>query len=356
MKKIIIALLSLMTVSAMATETAYVGIKLTGKTTAASTNYKIRITEDSQYANGYVDGEEAEILNFTPSNSNSVFLYALVGTHKCSSIYETTISNMPMGFQTNRVDNEYTLTFTTVEGRPLKLLDKVTNSIITIEADGTYDFEVNADNCPGFVVGQNKLIEDRFVIEPILFHDRAVAAGNWGTICYPELITSVEGAVVYEIAGRNADATEIVAAEVAVADMMAGKPYLFNATADAQKFYYNPNETTSLQAGANGLTGTFEQTTLGTDGYYVVKGQSFIPALGSSAVLANRAYLALTDITQMDVYQEIAGVNVRRFSVVRGATTGNGNVNADMNANGKYIMNGRFVIIREGQEYNALGF
>lgn len=166
MKKLLITLMSLLSISLMAEETAYVVIKLTGKTTASETNFRIRLTEDSQFSNEYEDGKDAEILNLTPTNDNTVFLFVKVGTHKCSSIYKTAISDLPMGFQTNRVDNEYTLTFTSAEGRSLKILDKVTNSITEIEADGTYDFEVNTENCPGFMVGQNKLIEDRFIIEP----------------------------------------------------------------------------------------------------------------------------------------------------------------------------------------------
>lgn len=348
MKKFFAILLTcLSSIAVMAANVTAKGI-ITLTAISSGIDAKITFFESPDYINGpaYDDGADTP----EPMEGQQLYFYAVGSDNNYMSYADKKLHNIPLVIKGTSTDTQYKFTFskwTYSAGQLYKLYDKQENVYIDL-ANTTTPYE--------FTITAGATVTDRFYIEPDFYHDRAVAAGNWGTICYPELITSVEGAVVYEIAGRNADATEIVAAEVAVADMMAGKPYLFNATADAQKFYYNPNETTSLQAGANGLTGTFEQTTLGTDGYYVVKGQSFIPALGSSAVLANRAYLALTDITQMDVYQEIAGVNVRRFSVVRGATTGNGNVNADMNANGKYIMNGRFVIIREGQEYNALGF
>ena len=338
-----------MTVSAMAAETAYVGIKLTGKTTATSTNYKIRITEDSQYANGYVDGEEAEILNFTPSNSNSVFLYALVGTHKCSSIYETTISNMPMGFQTNRVDNEYTLTFTSAEGRSLKILDKVTNSIIEIEADGTYDFVVNAENCPGFVLGQNKLIEDRFVIEPVLFYTRDITAGQWGTICYPKSITAVQGGVLYNLTSKTE--TQVYGEEAEL-PTVAGKPYVFKANADATQLVMPyTGEEVDFAEDATGLVGKFEDTYIPTTGtYYGIINNYIVEIAGGILMKANRAYIILNDIPEHQ-----AGAPGRAIFMIQNATTGLEGATVNGLQNGTYMVNGQLVIVKDGKTFNVLG-
>lgn len=166
MKKYLIIILCLTAASVMATETAYVGLKLTGATTAAATNYKVRITEDNSYTDGYDEGADAEVLSLNPSNSQSVFLYALVGSKKCSSVYDDKIANLGIGIQTNRVDNRYTITFTSTAGRSLKFYDRVLDSTMVMVKNGTYEFEVNTTNCSSYVAGQNIQINDRFIIEP----------------------------------------------------------------------------------------------------------------------------------------------------------------------------------------------
>lgn len=168
MKKYLLISLCFVAGSMLAAETAYVGMKLTGETTASATNFKIRLTEDDAYTHGYDDGADAEILSLNPSNSQSVFLFAMVDTKRCSSIYDNLVKDLHVGFQTNRVDNKYSITFTTVEGRSLKFYDAANDSTFLITSNNqVYSFEVNASNYPAYVAGTNMLIEDRFIIEPV---------------------------------------------------------------------------------------------------------------------------------------------------------------------------------------------
>ena len=168
MKKYILMSLCFVAGTMLATETAYVGMKLTGETTAESTNYKIRITEDDSYSNEFVNGTDAELLSLSPSNSQSVFLYAFVGNKMCTSVYDSLVTNRHIGFQTNRVDNKYSITFTTVKGRKLKFYDAALDSMFLITSNNqVYNFEVNTTNCPSYVAGTNTRIEDRFIIEPV---------------------------------------------------------------------------------------------------------------------------------------------------------------------------------------------
>lgn len=152
----------------LATETAYICMKLTGETTATETSYKIRITEDDTYSNQFENGVDAELLSLSPSNSHSVFLYAFVGNKMCSSVYDSLVTNRHIGFQTNRVDNKYSITFTTVEGRNLKFYDAALDSTFLITSNNqVYNFEVNTTNCPSYVAGTNTPINDRFILEPV---------------------------------------------------------------------------------------------------------------------------------------------------------------------------------------------
>ncbi|MCQ2347956.1 MAG: hypothetical protein MJZ65_02075 [Paludibacteraceae bacterium] len=280
---------------------------------------------------------------------NSIALYAVYNSKKCEQLRLETLGELPIGFKIQATTA--TMTVTDASGAPLYMKNLADGTITELAKDAVINITIASDKV-------NTWVEDMYQLcaAPVEnYYPREVASDNWGTICYPELITSVEGAVVYELAGRNADATKIAVVPVAAADMVAGKPYIFNATADAQKFFYNPDVTATLQEGACGLTGTFGQTTLGTDGYYVVKGQSFVPALGTSTVLANRAYLALTDISAMDEYVPTSGVSARFFSVVRGAATEDMQVAADGVKDGSYLINGRLVIVKDGKMFNVLG-
>lgn len=207
MKKYLLISLCFVAGTMLATETAYVGMKLTGETTASATNFKIRLTEDDAYTHGYDDGADAEILSLNPSNSQSVFLFAMVDTKRCSSIYDNLVKDLHVGFQTNRVDNKYSITFTTVEGRKLKFYDAANDSTFLITSNNqVYSFEVNASNYPAYVAGTNMLIEDRFIIEPVFafqvcaYKDYVEITGNEGTDNI--VITNMAGDTVVNVAPK----------------------------------------------------------------------------------------------------------------------------------------------------------
>ncbi len=326
---------------------AFGKIKL--KAVNSATEDQIMFFESSEFVNGpaYDDGADTP----EPMSGQQLYFYAVGSDDNYSSYADMKLQNIPLVIQGTATDAAYQFTFsnwTYNAGQAYKLYDKQENVWINLaNTTEPYDFTITAGTT----------VSDRFYVEPVLFYPREVANDNWGTICYPELIDSIQGAVVYEIGGSYNNATQIAVVPVAVANMVAGKPYIFQATAAAQKFFYNPDVTATLQEGACGLTGTFVDATLGTDGYYVIKGQSFIPALGSSAVLANRAYLALTDISAMEEYVPTpGGVSARFFSVIRGTVTEDMQVAADGVKDGSYLVNGRLVIVKDGKTYNAQGF
>ncbi|MCQ2348092.1 MAG: hypothetical protein MJZ65_02775 [Paludibacteraceae bacterium] len=306
--------------------------------------------ESAGYTSAFDDKKEADSRKMDRV-AGKPYVYTIVDSKKCGVTATNDLEGTFIVVCTTAA-TQYTFSFASVDGRQLYLKDHITNAFTSITTTDTYTFTAAA----------NSTLADRFEITAEVpeefYHDREVAIDNWGTICYPELITSVEGAVVYEIAGRSADATQIAVVPVAVENMVMGKPYLFNATADIQKFFYNPTSTVANPvAGACGLTGTFTAGAIGADGYYIVKGQSFKPVLGTSAVLANRAYLAVTDIaTELTEYVPTSPVAARFFSVARGATTDEMRIeNGEMRMDGKYIINGKFVIMNNNKKINVLG-
>lgn len=178
-----------MSVMAMATETAYVQIKLTGATGGTSNVY---LTEDDAYTNAFEPGVDVEKM-MSQSNSKSVLLYGFVGTTPCEDVVAANLDGLKIGFTTNQVDENYTLTFIGVSGRPLRLYDRVTKTETIIVGNGTYDFSV----------------ED-FTYERVAFNDRFVINRQVYNVtlndCYLATFSANENVIIPE--GLNAYTAE----------------------------------------------------------------------------------------------------------------------------------------------------
>lgn len=155
MKKFyIFAMALVVSAFAIAADPAYVEIELTGATGGSSSVY---LYEDNGYTNAYESGADVEkFMSF--SNSKSVLLYGLVDSYKCEDVVTNNLDGQVLGFATNQVDANYTLKFIDLEGRELKLYDRVTKTQTVLTNNGTYNFSVEASQ-----VGQVQ-INDRFVI------------------------------------------------------------------------------------------------------------------------------------------------------------------------------------------------
>lgn len=172
MKKLFISVVALaMSMMAMAAETAYVQIRLTGITGGVSNS--VYLTEDDAYTNAYESGADAEKI-MDLANSNSVLMYGFVGTLPCGDVVALNLDGFALGFTTNMVDNEYKLTFKNVSGRELTLYDRVENSQTIITNNGTYNFEVDAS-----LVGQ-KQVNDRFYINMDPANIHTVTTNDYG--------------------------------------------------------------------------------------------------------------------------------------------------------------------------------
>ena len=157
MKKILISMMAVaVSVSAMAASTATANIKLVGTNTTYAVS-TLQMNEDDARTNAYESGYDAESM-MNQSNPHSVLLYAYLGTQPCEILFANNLENQKISLKTNMVDADYTLQFSNVSGRALKLYDNVTDTYTDITEGGSYAFSVEAAQ-----VGR-KEIKDRFEI------------------------------------------------------------------------------------------------------------------------------------------------------------------------------------------------
>lgn len=157
MKKLFSSLLAVtFALSGMAAETAYVRMKLAGSNPTYSTS-TIKLTENSDRTPAYESGYDSECM-MEQSNDNSVLFYAYVGTQECANIATNNLDGLVLCFNTNNIDQNYTISFELVSGRDLTLYDRVTKTSTPIVQGESYPFSVTAAQ-----VGR-VAIADRFVI------------------------------------------------------------------------------------------------------------------------------------------------------------------------------------------------
>ena len=183
-------------------------------------------------------------------------------------------------------------------------------------------------------------------------YTRTVTNGEWGTICLPYASSSVTGATFYEVSslvyGEGLWLDQLADGD----QLVAGKPYIFQATATEIAVTYTGEAVGIPIAGVNGLTGTFTNIAAGglTGNYIIAENKVWVA--GSGATLpANRAYIANTVPTTPQA--QIPGR--RRVCMGENQTTGLDNITNGENTTIKVIENGQLIIIRNGEKFNAQG-
>jgi hypothetical protein len=155
MKKLLLSTVMLLTAMvAFSTETAYVQIRLSGE---SGQYYDLTLEENDSYTSAFESGVDAENMMYL-ANSKSVLIYAKQGSVNCEGVVTNSLTGLAIGFTTNMIDVNYTLTFSDKSGGSIKLYDYVTGEVIDLGAVSKYDFSVAAG-----LVGQ-KEVWDRFAI------------------------------------------------------------------------------------------------------------------------------------------------------------------------------------------------
>ena len=193
-------------------------------------------------------------------------------------------------------------------------------------------------------------------------YTRTVTNGNYGTICLPYGSSNYSGAEFYEIAYaeiKDGDAIGLYLDQIEEgAALVAGKPYIFKATADILIVTYEGAIVDAPVAGDAGLTGTLVDIPANDVlvGNYIIAQNMFWDASAENYLNANHAYINKTILLQTEPKSLVPG----RRRVSMGETSGNvatdvENSQLPMINSQKLIENGQLIIIRDGVKYNAQG-
>lgn len=122
-------------------------------------------------------------------------------------------------------------------------------------------------------------------------YTRSTETDKFGTICLPYSVASINGAKVYN-ATINNNYVELTEVE----SMEAGKPYIYQATADEQTFLYGKSNILDVPVANAPLTGVFTETAVPVGSYVLQKKDKeqmfYIVEEGAQPTLsANKAYL-----------------------------------------------------------------
>ena len=180
-------------------------------------------------------------------------------------------------------------------------------------------------------------------------YTRTVTNGNYGTICLSRAAATIEGATMYRVVGGNA--SEGITIEE-VASMEAGKPYIFQASAD-QITVTMTGPRAEVQE-ANGLVGNLGESaiTVPQNGHSYVLSTNLLYLVNSDVTIApNRAYINMSAITSIAP----APGRVRRVIATYNQATGIEDASATFVGPEKIFENGVLYILRDGVKYNATG-
>ena len=334
MKKMFISVIALaMSMMAMATETAYVQIRLTGINGGVSNS--VYLTEDNAYTNAYESGADVEKI-MSQANSNSVLMYAFVGTTPCGEVVALNLDGLNLGMMTNEVDNEYKLTFKNVSGRALTLYDRVANQVTNIVDNGVYNFSVDPS-----LVGQHA-INDRFFINmDASDFNISLTTNDYGWATYSNTtdlqVLAPAGLKIYTGAFDGDHTLNLNEVNYVKAN-------------EGVVVYGTPNTTYYFAAGGSGAYGTnnlkpSSAYTVGDQNVYVLKGENLLLYNGITPLAANKAYLQLS----------AASSPKPAIRMVINHTTGVENVAVEDVKAEKFVENGEILIRRGNEVYNLQG-
>ena len=186
-------------------------------------------------------------------------------------------------------------------------------------------------------------------------YTRTVTLNQWGTICLPNASSSFTGATFYEVSSLDPKKGLWLDQLEAGAQLAAGKPYIFYATATEITVTYTGEAVEApVEEGTNGLTGTFTGIAAGgvLVGNYIIAENKVWVANANNNLPANRAYINAEQVPT-ETQAEIPGR--RRVCMGENAATGLDQIVVPEGQAVKAIVNGQLIIIRDGVKYNVQG-
>lgn len=188
---------------------------------------------------------------------------------------------------------------------------------------------------------------------PYPVYTRDVTNGSWGTICLPWESIALEGGIYYNVLGTKHAEYGVALVELGESDQLeAGKPYVFKATSEQIKVTYNPTTEVEDEVEGNHIIGSFTGCTVPKD-MYIIYQDLLYKSNGANTIGANRAYF---DADNMEAYNPATAPARVVFFGGRQAPTELKVRDAQCTMHdGKYLINGQFVIIKDNKMYNAQG-
>lgn len=240
---------------------------------------------------------------------------------------------------------QYTFSFASVDGRDLYLKDHVTNVITPITTTDTYTFTATA----------NSTLADRFeiVAEELLVYTRSLNANQvFGTICYPYKAEKILGGKIYKMNYFDGSSLFLELED----NPVGGMPYVFEAdNAESVKWYYKDENRVDDIASVPGFVGTYTAITTPADNMYLVSNNKVQNYAAGSTVGEYRAYIVLEDVPTTDQYTSSAPERRLAFTVKK-ITTDNEQVAVKGMKDGVYMVNGQFVIVKDGNQFMVNGY
>ena len=193
-------------------------------------------------------------------------------------------------------------------------------------------------------------------VEPV-YTRNGQTSGAYGTVCYRENIVWVDGATLYEVAGKEGN--KVIFDEVTTPE--AGMPYIFIAEKETINFICGTEYEEGTAGKHNSLQGTFTKIepavdNILVDNYMLVN--NIIKKCGINCGLyANRAYFVATELEGLDAPQsQMPGRRRISLNVTsENTTTGLDNITNGENTTIKVFENGQLIIIRNGEKFNVQG-
>lgn len=197
------------------------------------------------------------------------------------------------------------------------------------------------------------------VYYPGASYSRTMAAEAWGTICLPYAVSTANVTAAnmdfYSILGVDSKAAPTKLYLKEETELVAGKPYIFQATAADPSVTYG---TTAAMVGSkNGLVGTYVATSIDgsndDDKLYVITAAGGVQrAAASCNVGANKAYIKLNDVPEGNFLAP--GVRVIEMNLGANDATNISSIEANEVAH-KFIENGKLFIQKNGVVYDMTG-
>ena len=186
---------------------------------------------------------------------------------------------------------------------------------------------------------------------------------TYGTLCWNYNLTDIDGAELYSVAGMENG--RIIMEEVLAEETRAGAGYVILATAETLRVKNGLDEAQyPVPAESNnGLQGTFADITDGAagadgntlEGNYIIYQNEWRLCGGYTGLQTNRAYLIMKYVPGT-VSAPAPGRKYISMPLPKETPTGEWRIeNGEMRMDGKFIINGQLIIVKDNKMYNAQG-